>query len=333
MSRAVPSTPPAVDPAIAGEVTVNAPRSASSQATHRTELYATAIAHIDFGALGFRIEGISVAGVETWLRIPQWSLGIDVGRSPEHVVRCRHLALTHAHMDHAGGLPHYLALRRLYGLGPSTVYAPAPTCADLNAVVQAWQRLHGHDFDWQLVPMEPGSQADLGGGRYLRAFAVAHVVPALGYAVLERRPKLLGQFVGQPQELLRELARRGVETTVPTERILLAASGDSLVSVLESAAELRGAEVTLCETTFLDPRRSVAEAHAGGHIHLDELIERAELLTCRHFVPYHISQIYSAREACDLLAARLPPELARRTQPLLPSDSRRPVSGVLPTTP
>lgn len=312
---------------------MNAPRSAPGQASSRTELHGAAIAHIDFAALGFALEGLSVAGIETWLRIPQWSLGIDVGRSPEHIVRCRHLALTHAHMDHAGGLPHYLALRRLYSLGPSTVYAPAPSCPDLQAVVNAWQRLHGHDFDWQLVPMEPGSQVDLGGGRHLRAFAVDHVVPALGYAVLERPRKLRPQFIGQPQEVLRELAGRGVETTAPTERILLAASGDSLVSVLERAADLRGAEVTLCETTFLDGRRSAADAHAGGHIHLDELIERAELLTCRHFVPYHISQIYAVRDACELLATRLPADLARRTQPLLPADPRRPLSGATAATP
>jgi len=293
---------------------------------NRPELHRS-IAQIEFSRLGFRIEGQSVAGVETWLRIPQWSLGIDVGRSPDHVVRCRHLALTHAHMDHAGGLAQFLAMRRLYSLGPSTVYAPAAICPDLALLVQAWQRLHGHEFDWRLVPMQPGQEEDLGGGRFLRAFAVQHVVPALGYAVLERPRKLLRQYTGQPGDVLREMTARGVVVTEQLERVVLAVSGDSLVSVLETAPELREAEVALIEATFLDSRRSQADAHLGGHIHLDELIERKNLLQARHFVPYHISQIYSVREAHDLLQSRLPAELAERTHALLPAERVRPPSG------
>ena len=315
-----PSKPRAAPRVSEVEASVSAPR------PHRPELHSS-IAQIDLSHLGFRIEGQSIAGVETWLRIPQWSLGIDVGRSPDHIVRCRHLALTHAHMDHAGGLAQYLAMRRLYGLGTSTVYAPEAACADLTTLVDAWQRLHGHDFDWRLVPMQPGEEAELGGGRFLRAFAVQHVVPALGYAVFERPRKLRPEYVGQPGEVLRELAARGVVTTTQSDRVLLGVSGDSLVSVLETSRDLQQAEVALCEVTFLDGRRSVADAHVGAHIHLDELVERSELLTCRHFVPYHISQIYSVREAQELLQTRLPPSLAERTHPLLPYDRARPPSG------
>ena len=59
--------------------------------------------------LGFHVEGISVAGVETWLRVPEWSLAIDVGRSPEILSRCQHIALTHAHTEGCQAVMHSFA--------------------------------------------------------------------------------------------------------------------------------------------------------------------------------------------------------------------------------
>jgi hypothetical protein len=83
--------------------------------------------------------------------------------------------------------------------------------------------------------------------------------------------------------------------------------------------EVQAAEVVLHEATFLDDKRAVADAHKGGHTHLDELIERAGLLQARRFVAHHISQIYTADEARKVLQARLPPELAARASALVPA--------------
>ncbi|MSP91073.1 MAG: MBL fold metallo-hydrolase [Myxococcales bacterium] len=273
-----------------------------------------------FPELNLTIEGVSVAGVETWLRIPEWGLGIDTGRSPDSIVRCRHIALTHAHMDHAGGLGQILALRKLWSLGPCTVYAPAPSCADLASVVCAWQRLHGVEFDWSLVPMESGCEADIGGGRRLRALAADHVVPALGYAIVSHPRKLRPEFAGLDGDALRQLQEQGTEVTAPQRRVLLAASGDTLAGALERSTELQEADVLLHEATFLDERRTRDDAHKGGHTHLDELIERAQGIQARHFVPYHVSQIYSADEARRVLSQRIPPDLLNRTTALLPGE-------------
>lgn len=286
----------------------------------RSELLPASVPRLRFPGLGLTVEGVSVAGVETWLRVPEWSLAIDVGRAPEVVARCKHLALTHAHMDHSGGLAQYLALRKMYSLGPCTVYAPAPACRDLGELVAAWERLHGSPFHWHLQPMEPGDEVDLGKGRFLRAFAVAHVVPSLGYAVLERPRRLLPRYAGLTEAELRALAAVGTELSAPTERVLLAASGDTLARGLDRAEDLHQAEVALVEATFLDGRRTLDEAHWGGHVHLDELVQRAELFRGRYLVPYHVSQIYRAAEALEILHRRLPPDLEARTVALLPGE-------------
>ncbi|MFZ4579761.1 MAG: MBL fold metallo-hydrolase [Myxococcota bacterium] len=293
-------------------------------AAGRPELQQAAVACLTFPGLGFQLEGASVAGVETWLRVQAWSLAIDVGRSPEVVARCKYLALTHAHMDHAGGLGQYLALRKLYAMGPSTVFAPAEACDDLRGIVQAWERLQGSPFPWTLQPMRPGDELPIGKSRWLRALATHHVVPALGYAVVERPHRLKAEFAGLPPETLRELALRGETVSTAVERIRLAVSGDTRIQALHDAPELQHAEVMALEATFLDDRRTPAHAHLGGHVHLDEWIERAELLQGQWLVPYHVSQIYSAREALRVIRERLPEALAVRTRALLPGE-REPV--------
>ena len=289
----------------------------SQHRTARPEL-ATPMACIALPELGVTLQGVSVAGVETWVRIPEWSICFDVGRSPEVAVRCRYLALTHAHMDHAGGLAQYLAMRNLYGHTPTTVFAPEPICAELLTIVHAWERLHGNPFEWTLRPMAPGQEHDIGGGRTLRAFAVQHVVPALGYAVLVKPPRLRPEFASMSQDSLRDLRGQGVELTAPCERVRLAISGDTRITALQTARELREAEVVLLETTFLDRQRSILDTHVGGHVHLDEIAEHADLLSAvKRLVPYHISQLYNVQTVPQLMQARLPEGLWARTTPLL----------------
>jgi ribonuclease Z len=70
--------------------------------------------------------------------------------------------------------------------------------------------------------------------------------------------------------------------------------------------------------TFLDDRVPVAEARAKGHVHLDEVVERAELFENEALLFTHFSARYRPAEVRAILAARLPPALAERVTPLLP---------------
>lgn len=283
----------------------------------RPELRQAGIAELALGHSGLTLEGTSVAGVATWLRVPQWGIAFDMGLAAEHAVRCGKLAITHAHMDHAGALPNWLALRRMYKLGPSVVYAPAPACADLQAIVAIWEKLHAAQFDWTLVAMEPGQEEPIGSGRRLRAFAADHVVPTLGYAVIAQATRLRADLEGLPRETLRALAEGGEAVAVAEDRVILALSGDSRPTLIARVPELRQAQFALHEVTFLDDRRSVAEARQKGHSHLDELAEQLSDLS-GVFLPYHLSQMYTAAAARRALRHRLPAHQWARTLPLLP---------------
>ena len=69
----------------------------------------------------FTIEGRSRAGHETWFRIRELGIALDIGRGPDAVVHLPHVFITHAHLDHAAGLPWYAGQRHLQRLGGGKV--------------------------------------------------------------------------------------------------------------------------------------------------------------------------------------------------------------------
>ena len=70
--------------------------------------------------------------------------------------------------------------------------------------------------------------------------------------------------------------------------------------------------VLILECTFYDERKSLADTHAGCHVHLDEIIAAAERFENEHIVLMHTSQIYSPRDAREILARRCPQHLHDR---------------------
>jgi ribonuclease Z len=76
------------------------------------------------------------------------------------------------------------------------------------------------------------------------------------------------------------------------------------------------------ECTFLDERVAVPEARAMGHVHLDELVERAELLPGGKVVLSHFSARYDDDEIQRLIAGRVPEDWRAKISLLPPSASR-----------
>jgi ribonuclease Z len=73
------------------------------------------------------------------------------------------------------------------------------------------------------------------------------------------------------------------------------------------------------EVTFVDDRVSVKQCRSKGHIHLDEVVERAELFENQAIMFTHFSARYSRREILMNLDKKLPPDLRERVTPLLTS--------------
>jgi ribonuclease Z len=146
-------------------------------------------------------------------------------------------------------------------------------------------------------------------------------VPSLAYVIVRRVSKLLPELVGRPGAEIAARRRAGEDVTAYEDRLELAYATDTLVQVLDHAPELLQTRVLIVECTFLDERKSLADARAGCHIHLDELIERADRFANEQIVLMHVSQLYRPGEVAALLDARVPPALRRRIVPFVPSTS------------
>jgi len=68
------------------------------------------------------------------------------------------------------------------------------------------------------------------------------------------------------------------------------------------------------ETSFVDERVSAADARNMGHIHIDEVIARAELLPAHDVVLHHFSARYAPGEVAAISAQRLPDDLKPRVR-------------------
>ena len=193
-------------------------------------------------------------------------------RSSVGLLELREIFLTHYHADHYLGLPGMLKTFSLRGRDlPLTVYGPR----GLTDLFTALRRIFGRlTFELELVELRAGQLLDRGDYR-LEAFAVAHGVSSIGYALIEEpRP---GRFDVRAAEALgvqgaaRGLLQRGESVTLEDGRAVTPAdvlgparsgrkvvlSGDTRPSDLVREAA-RGADVLVHEATFCEEERGRA---------------------------------------------------------------------------
>ena len=270
------------------------------------------------GALTVR--GISVGGVYTSLAVPELRLVLDAGSSPRSSCAINTILLSHGHADHVGALPAMLGIRALSGkTKPPRVVMPAEIVDDLMAALAALSRLQRFPLDIEPVGMNPGDELELRADLRIRAVRTFHPVPSLGYLVTRRISKLRPEYQHLTGPEIGARRRAGEDILDHENRLELGYATDTLINALDHAPELFAARTLIMECTFLDDRKSLEGARAGCHVHLDEIIERAERFTCEHLVLMHFSQIYRPDEIPGILDARLPPSLRKRVVPFIPS--------------
>lgn len=266
------------------------------------------------------LSGTSVAGLETCIEVPALKLLLDLGCCSRTAVNQRLALLSHGHLDHIGAIAQHAARRSLLGMSEGTYVVPHSIAPQVEALLNAAGALDGQVIPRRVIALEPGQEEPLGKGRFLRAFETFHRVPSQGYTVWETRSRLKPEFRDLPGAELGALRRQGVAIEEAQRVPLLSFTGDTRVEVLERTPELQQTECLVIEASFLDELVPRLQAREMGHIHLDELIERAELLPQQDVVLSHFSGRYSAADVRSIIERRLPDAL-RDSVRILPTNA------------
>lgn len=247
------------------------------------------------GQLGFlylppyRVQGYSIAGEATCVMVPELDLCFDAGMCPRAILPAKHMCISHGHMDHVGGLAYFCSQRRFQGMGDATIVCDLRIADNIRAMMAGMARLEHQVTPYEIIALEPEQEIEIKNNLYLKGFHTDHRDPAMGFTVLERRTKLKDEFVGLPQEKLKELKDRGTEIVRELRIPLVSYLGDTSPGAFLVRDEVRKSKVILTECTFFEPEHK-GRAGIGKHMHIDDIAEWIRVCETEAMVLQHISR-------------------------------------------
>lgn len=259
---------------------------------------------LTFGNLS--LECVSRGGDRTWFRLQPPGVAFDVGRGSTRLAGVKNIFVTHGHLDHLLGLPFVLSYRARHGGGGTRIGCPRPIAEELSRWLEGAARLEASEYDYELIPMDPGDRIELEAGLAIEAFATDHVVPSLGYHLIRTRKRLAQQYRELPRSELARLRAEGAELEEARQEDWVSYCGDTTVEVLRREPRLLSSRILILECTFLAPEHR-DRAGLYGHVHVDDLAEFAERFANESLVLCHLSRRHSVAELKAAVEQRLAP--------------------------
>jgi ribonuclease Z len=263
---------------------------------------------------GLTVEGYSRAAVQSYFRIPELKIGFDLGGSPWDFMSLPTIFITHAHLDHMAALPVFVARRRMMKMEPPTLYLPAENVEWADKLLKVWQRLDRGRMNCQLIGVQPGDEIELSRDHVVQVFATTHTVPSVGYCVWQRRKKLKPEYQGLPGDQIRDLRLSGIDVTAEHRTPLVAYTGDTSPAGLDGYPPLYDAQILITELTFFRPEHRKEKIHKYGHMHLDDILERADRFQNELVIAMHFSTRYQTEQIERAVMKRLPAGLKERVK-------------------
>ncbi|CAI0549309.1 unnamed protein product, partial [Linum tenue] len=177
---------------------------------------------------GYPIEGLSIAGLETCIIFPSLDLAFDIGRCPQRAVSQNFVFISHAHMDHIGGLPMYVATRGLNRMKPPTIIVPTCIRATVEQLFEVHRQLDGSELRHVLVGLDIGEEIAIRRDLKVKAFRTHHRIRSQGYVVYQVKEKLKQEYRGLSSNEIKSLKSSGVKITDTTSHPEIAFTGDTM---------------------------------------------------------------------------------------------------------
>jgi ribonuclease Z len=266
----------------------------------------------------FTIEGRSRAGHETWFRVRDLGVMLDLGRGPDAAVGVSNVFITHAHLDHAAGIPFYAGQRQLHGMPRGRIWVPAEAADGFRELLGLWERLTNSRYDdVEIRGIAAGESVRISRSLEVRAHAATHRVAANAYELVEVRHRLTEEGLSQE-----EIQRRRDEVIEEYRAPLLFYTGDTDRGILEKCDALYRAEVLMIECSFIVEGHQERAARYR-HIHFDDIAAFAGRFQNELVILTHFSRRYGRAEIRDEIARRCPAVLRDRLRLALPEPYQR----------
>jgi ribonuclease Z len=261
---------------------------------------------------GLTIEGYSRAAVQTYWRVPELSVGFDLGAQPWSFMGTERWFVSHGHLDHIAALPVYVARRRMMKMTPPTIYLPEVAVGPVEAILKAFTRLDRGRLPVNLVPIVPGMEIELSREHVVTTVATTHTVPSMGFVVWQRKNKLKPEYQGLEGHQIRDLRLAGTEVTEEQRDPILAYLGDSSPPGLDDNPVMYEAKILICELTFVAKGHRKEKIHKFGHIHLDDIVERRDRFKNELIIASHLSTRYHDNSVVKTVTKAIPDMLGGR---------------------
>jgi ribonuclease Z len=249
--------------------------------------------------------------------VRELGLALDIGRCPKTLVSVPHVFVTHAHLDHALGIPYYAAQRALRRLPPGTVYVPAENRDDYLELMALHEKLEGQSYPLVIRGVPAGDEVRVRRSLVVKAHRATHRVVANAWELIEERLKLRPELSGASGSEIARIRSEEGDVTEPHRTSLLFYTGDTDRRILESNEALFRSEVLVIECSFVrDGDQERAQRYT--HIHLDDIFEFAGRFENRLILLTHFSLRDRPAAIHELVSRRAPAVLRARIRLALP---------------
>jgi ribonuclease Z len=254
---------------------------------------------------GWHFVGYSLAGITTSIVCKNASACFDVGQGLPFQMSSKYILLTHAHLDHAAGLPYIIAQKNMAGQKGVKVYCPKTLEEPLRKIMELWQTVDGYSYDYHLAGIKVNDEIALDPPFFMKPFQTKHRVDSQGYLIYQEKRVLRDEFSSISPSEIKKIPHK-VNIYRLEREPMVAFTGDTEAEFWKNDPDLVRAKILFMEVTFWDEKRSVAHAREWGHIHFEEFLEILPKLKNERIVLIHTSIRYSFNFLQDLLKRKLP---------------------------
>ncbi|MDZ4081562.1 MAG: MBL fold metallo-hydrolase, partial [Bdellovibrionales bacterium] len=141
-----------------------------------------------------KLVGYSIAGTSTSIAFPEADVLFDVAQGLPYQTPYNTVLLTHAHMDHASGLPYLISQKSMQQRPKPVIYMPKAAIDPLTRLMDIWHEIDEYKYSFEFRHVAFGEEIPLKAGYFAKAFPTYHRIPSQGYTVYRRRRRLKAQY-------------------------------------------------------------------------------------------------------------------------------------------